>query len=131
MANDEIISKTKDADLWDVATDIQNEHQLDNYAFNAVIEALRAAYTQGRADAEGKGIELAYALGRADAWRWIPVSERLPEKESFEEVEFLTRDEVSGTSEVVRYECGERIDGEFIICVSHWLPITLPGGEND
>ena len=43
--------KAIDEGLWDVVANLQNDYGFDNTIFNAVIETLRDAYTQGRADA--------------------------------------------------------------------------------
>lgn len=75
---------------------------------------------------------VAYTQGRADAWRWIPVSERLPERNDQYLCMVYTKlddPEDSFTSYIVEVW----IDGHWDTFdnITHWLPITLPGGEND
>jgi hypothetical protein len=124
MASDE--EKAIDEGLWDVVTNLQNDYGFDNLVFNAVIETLRDTYTQGR----------------ADAWRWIPVSERLPE---FDKLILVCNPRsipttygkylITGKWAINDEPDYSLVKVDIISFVTHWMPlpesIKLPGGEND
>jgi len=132
MASDEIeIAFKKYKDGIEGMDDIEIAMSKDDFT---------AGYTQGRTDAEGKGIELAYTQGRADAWRWIPVSERQPEKSGKYLVSAFDGDQGSSLDYYADYK-GWNINWltssrEHEMFPTHWMelppaPIKLPGGEND
>lgn len=98
----------------------------------------------GEIDEENDGFfgdfEIGYTQGRADAWRWIPVSERLPEKSGKYLVSIFDGDcgsSLDYTAEQkgwnLNWLTGSR---EHEMFPTHWMelplaPITLAGGEND
>ena len=92
----------------------------------------------------------AYTQGRADAWRWRKYPEEKPdvsggevlvrreERREFWQDDFVSKTEKRSTKvidvykhcEVEHYD--EESWGKYSDdVVTHWLPITLPGGEND
>lgn len=81
----------------------------------------------------------AYTQGRADAWRWIPVSERLPPNrpEDLKLVLAYVKEGSSGHSfghceTLFYYPDGTWSHIKSEEYVTHWMPLPkLPGGEND
>lgn len=74
-----------------------------------------------------------YTQGRADAWKWIPVSERLPKERQLCLV--MQKGEKfpnvwTWMGENWAINVSHRIFGSHKD-ITHWLPIKLPGGEND
>ena len=66
-----------------------------------------------------------------DEYRWIPVSERLPE--SIADVFILTKEGSGGIGMYGEMDEGayrwERLDHAINLNITHWMPIILPGQE--
>lgn len=128
MASDEIIKKADEwaALAWD-ESDLPDEEKSDKSTNDLCKACGSLGWSRG------------YTQGRRDAWRWIPVSERLPEFGdrilALYSGSFLAAlrcvegrcDDYGRCEAIYTDESDDRADDEF----THWLPIKLPGGEND
>lgn len=120
MASDEVKLKAKE--------------YCDRYRNHSIDSLIYAIRPEPQSFAENIYVD-GYTQGRADAWRWIPVSERLPKKDGVYLVNRQARKLDNGMYAYSEYPITARQfkDGKFLSgqVITHWLPIKLPGGEND